>query len=238
MTDKTRPRQPEDAPSWDPHWEEIFRRHDWGRYPSEHVVRFVARHWYAAPDRAAIRILDLGCATGAHCWYMAREGFTVSGIDGSATAIEKLKDFVTREGLAVESVAGDYTTLPWGDSVFDGVIDNVSLCHNTFEMSERAVDEVLRVLRPGGFFFSSSFTDRCWGYGSGAEVEPGGFRSLSEGPFASTGFCRFMTRSQVLNLYRRFCEISIETCSWTLQNLSKSMELWLVTCRKAGVLTA
>lgn len=218
--------------AWDPKWDEVFGRQEWGKYPSEHVIRFVARNWYKAPDRKKIRLLDLGCGPGAHTWSMAREGFSVACIEGSARAIAQLRERLKGEGLQVESVAGDYLALPWGDEVFDGVLDSVSLCHNRFEDSKTAVHEVHRVLKPGGLFFSSSFTDRCWGFGTGAEVEPGGFSSVSEGPCAGVGFCRFMNQSRLKDLYGSFAELSIESCSWTLEARSKLIEMWLVTCRK------
>jgi len=192
----------------------------------------VARNWYKAPDRKKIRLLDLGSGPGAHTWFMAREGFPVACVDGSARAISQLRDRLKGEGLEAESMAGDYLALPWGDEVFDGVIDSVSLCHNRFEDSKLAVHEVHRVLKPGGQFFSSSFTDRCWGFGTGVEIEPGGFTSVSEWPCAGVGFCRFVNESQLKGLYSRFSELSIETCSWTLEARSRLIEMWLVTCRK------
>ena len=218
--------------SWDPEWEKVFARQEWGKYPSEHLIRFVARNWYKVPDRGRVRLLDLGCGPGAATWFMAREGFSVSCIDCSATAIELLNRRLEREGLQAESVVADYTKLKWESETFDGVIDNASLYSNPFEQSRKVVREVWRVLKPGAWFFSSSFTNRCWGFGSGDEVEPGGFASISGGPCANTGFCRFMTRPQVESLYEEFAELSIETCSWTLAGCSKLMEMWLVTCRK------
>lgn len=41
-------------------WEEIHAKNEWGKYPSESVVRFVARNYYKK-DREKIRILDFGC---------------------------------------------------------------------------------------------------------------------------------------------------------------------------------
>ncbi|MEI9897627.1 MAG: hypothetical protein WDN28_28155 [Chthoniobacter sp.] len=52
-------------PSWDPVWERLFREQEWGKYPPEHVIRFVARNFYKAPDRKQVRLLDLGGGTGA-----------------------------------------------------------------------------------------------------------------------------------------------------------------------------
>src|ERR1019366_523612 len=77
---------------WDPVWEQIFSTREWGKYPPEHVVRFVAGNFYRVPDRKEMCLLEVGCGPGANVWFMAREGFTVSRIDGSATAIKQARE--------------------------------------------------------------------------------------------------------------------------------------------------
>ena len=220
------------AASWDAVWDQVFRSQEWGKYPPEHVIRFVARRWYKVPDRKAVRLLDLGCGPGACTWYMAREGFSVSSIDGSPKAIELLQQRLASEGLSAEARVGDYGQLPWADGVFDGALDNVSLCCNPFAACQRAVREVRRVLKPGGHFCSVNFTDRCWGYGSGRAAGPGEFSEITTGPWAGKGFSLFMNRAQVDELYREFSEVNVETISWTMDAMAHLVELWVVTCHK------
>src|SRR3989338_11176865 len=93
--------------SWDKTWEKVFSSKEWGKYPPEVLVRFVARNYYAAPDRSKIKILDLGCGTGAATWYMAREGFSVVGIDGSKTAIKIARRRFKAEKLKADFKNGD-----------------------------------------------------------------------------------------------------------------------------------
>ena len=45
--------------SFDETWEEIHSTQEWGKYPSEPVIRFVARNYYKV-DRKATKILDFG----------------------------------------------------------------------------------------------------------------------------------------------------------------------------------
>ena len=37
-------------------WEEIFSKKEWGKYPSESGIRFIARNFYNAKDRNTIKI--------------------------------------------------------------------------------------------------------------------------------------------------------------------------------------
>jgi len=168
------------------------------------------------PDRKAVHLLDLGCGPGACTWFMAREGFAVSGIDGSATAIARTKTRLTGEALQAHLHVGNFASLPWPDSFFDAAVDNASLYATPIDNARQAVNEVSRVLKPHGFFLSAAFSDRTWGYGQGPEVEPGGFAQVSEGPLANKGFCRFLSQSQLASFYAPLEILSAETTSYSL----------------------
>ena len=195
-------------------------------------MRFVARNYYGAPDRRAVRLLDLGSGPGASSWFMAREGFAVSAIDGSPTAVARLRDRLASERLEVDARVGDIGELPWADGTFDAVIDNAVVYCNPFDACRRIVAEVDRVLKPGGRFLSANFTDRTWGYGRGRRVEPGGFDDITEGPLAGKGFSLLFGRAQIDELYAGFAERQIERLAWTLESETQLVELWVVTCQK------
>ena len=213
-------------------WEKLFRSQEWGKYPPESVVRFVARNFYSVAERGKIRLLDAGCGPGACTWFMAREGFQVSGIDGSPTAIQYAAERLKAEGLNADLRVGDYTSLPWSDELFYGAIDNVSFYANLKADWQRAVDETYRVLKPGGLFFTSSFTTNTWGRNTGREVEPGSFRDIPEGPFYGRGLAHFVTESELRDLLRHFSRVDVERECRTLVNQSKLVELWIATAVK------
>lgn len=213
-------------------WEELFRTHEWGKYPPESVVRFVARNFYSAPERGRIRLLDAGCGPGACSWFMAREGFQVSGIDGSPSAIKFAKERLAAEGLEADFRVGDYTSMPWANELFDGAVDNVSFYANYLADWQRAVDETHRVLKPGGLFFTSSFTTNTWGYGTGRMVETGSFTDIPDGPFFQRGLAHFITENQLRDLLHRFSRVEMERESRTLANQNKLVEVWIAIAVK------
>jgi SAM-dependent methyltransferase len=213
-------------------WEEIFASRSWGKYPSEHVVRFVARNFYGVPDRARMRLQEVGCGPGANIWFMAREGFSVSGIDGSKTAIKLAGERLAAEGLSGELVLGNFVNLPWADGVFDGVIENVALYCNPPASVRAALREIRRVLKPGAPFQSSFFTDRTWGYGMGRMVEPNCYADIPEGPFAESGYCMFLNRESVGELFGDFSDVAVERISWTMEHEQHLVEQFVITCRK------
>lgn len=147
--------------AWDSVWESIFQQQEWGKYPNEELVRFIARNFYNVPDRRDVKILEVGCGTGANLWFVAREGFSVYGVDGSETAISRA---VSRLDKEVDSWngqlwVGDIVDLPFPDESFDAVIDCEAICCNSFEDSKRIYTEMSRVLKPNGKLFSKTFAE-------------------------------------------------------------------------------
>jgi SAM-dependent methyltransferase len=51
--------------------------------------------------------LDLACGTGRHALYLARQGWAVSAVDGSTTAIEILQQRAAQVNLPIETALAD-----------------------------------------------------------------------------------------------------------------------------------
>lgn len=222
--------------SWDKVWEQIYQVREEVKYPPEHIVRFVARNFYSAPERRSVKLLDLGTGAGGACaWYMAREGFSVSAVEASPTGLEKARKRFAAEGLEVDARLGDVVSLPWPDGFFDGVVDNGCLCCNPFAQAKRMVADAHRVLKPGGLFVSVALTDRCSEYGLGQKVEPGGFRDTAGDGLLSGGFFYlFMGRPQVDELYRPFQDRVVDRVSRTAFGMKFFVEFWVTICRKVA----
>ena len=128
--------------AWDPVWEQIFTSQEWGSYPGEDVIRFVARNFYANTDRASVRFLEVGFGTGTNLWFLAREGFSASGIEGSKGAEAIARERLDKEcpGWSAaprngELVVGDMMKLCWPDATFDALIDSEAVYCNDYEES-------------------------------------------------------------------------------------------------------
>lgn len=189
--------------SFDQTWESIHQEQEWGKYPSEEVIRFVARNYYTK-DRKSIRILDAGCGTGAIAWFLAREGFSVYGFDGSKTAIEKGKQRMQNEGLTVELSVCDAACLPYPDNFFDAVIDSVMLCANTVDGIQAILGECHRTLKPGGRFLSTGlFRAQTTGHGTGRLIEPETYTEITSGCLAGRGTVHFFSYPEIIRLWEK-----------------------------------
>ncbi len=106
-------------------------------------------------------VLDLGCGRGAILMLVARRLSTGRAVgidlwrraDQSGNSLARTRANAVAEGVAdrVEVETGDMTNLPFGDASFDLVVSNLAV-HNvrTQPGRDRAIDEAVRVLRPGG----------------------------------------------------------------------------------------
>lgn len=126
------------------------------RYPNEELLRFFGRHYFPMPreQRAAIRVLEMGCGSGANLWMMAREGFDTHGIDLSPEAIKLCERMLVHWGATATLTAASMTACPYPDNQFDVVADVFS----SYCLDETGIapflHEVSRLLRHGGRLFS------------------------------------------------------------------------------------
>jgi ubiquinone/menaquinone biosynthesis C-methylase UbiE len=99
--------------------------------------------------RAPLDALDVGCGTGFLSLELAARGHRVTGIDFAPQMLaEAQRKAATREGLPVRFEEGDAEALRFSDASFDLVITRHVLW--TLPHPEAAIDEWIRVLRPGG----------------------------------------------------------------------------------------
>lgn len=98
--------------------------------------------WLSAQPRE--RILDLGCGDGRLTSQLAATGAEVVGVDASATMAAAARD----RGIAVNVAPAE--SLPFSSGEFDAVFSNAAL--HWVRGQDAMMNEVLRVLRPGGRF--------------------------------------------------------------------------------------
>ncbi len=102
------------------------------------------------------RVLDLGCGSGRHTVYLAKNGFDVYGIDVATIGIKMTKNWLKKEKLEANLKIGSiYKKLPYEDNFFDAVVSTQTIHHEKIENIRKAIKEVERILKPKGLIFMS-----------------------------------------------------------------------------------
>ena len=95
-----------------------------------------------------LKVLDIGCGSGALATRIAKHGAHVTAVDLTQTAVDLTRKNAASQGLDVDVIRCDVEKLPLESDSFDFVF-SWGVLHHT-ETFENALEQVHRVLRPGG----------------------------------------------------------------------------------------
>lgn len=97
---------------------------------------------------AGKRVLEIGCGAGSSSIAFALDGAEVTASDLTEEAVRITKAKFEMLGLDGDVVQADAENLPFEDNSFD-VVFSSGVLHHTPD-TQKAIDEIFRVLKPGG----------------------------------------------------------------------------------------
>ena len=224
--------------SFDNKWDtEIYKNHaQVNRYPFDSVVSTVFRYFGSTKTRSDIKILELGCGTANNISFLAQEGFSAIGLDGSEHAIQLGRNLLKKKGLNAELICQDFTKLSnFEDESFDMVIDRGSITHNRRKDIETTISDVHRVLKDRGIFLSQIFSSKHSAVKYGKRLEDGTLHEFSGGFFAGHPMIfYFATDQDIIDLYEsRFTMLSkLHNVSQEMLNEDDYRAMWNLVCQK------
>jgi SAM-dependent methyltransferase len=128
--------------------------------PSSDLITFL--HWLDKQNTPLTLgrgsyVYDIGCGNGRNIIYLAKEmGMVGSGFDISQEAIASAQE--RSKGLNVTYVAKEMDgTIDLPDASVDLVLDMMASHFLDAEQRESLIREVVRILKPGGWFFYKTF---------------------------------------------------------------------------------
>ena len=139
---------------WDRTWKEIFPErvsaYAAGLGPDrDDIIAFLQ-------DRGARRVCDAGCGCGVYALKMARHGFEVSGFDIAESAVALAKKLLSDNGYPAEKFrCASILATDYEDVSFDAVVARDVVDHMPIKQGMDAVNELLRIVRPGGYVILS-----------------------------------------------------------------------------------
>jgi ubiquinone/menaquinone biosynthesis C-methylase UbiE len=109
---------------------------------------------------AGLAVLDVGCGAGVDLVRFARGGAHATGVDLAESAIHLASDNLAHQALRARLAVADGEALPFPDQCFDYVFAHGIVQYT--ENDRRVVEEVRRVLRPGGTAVFQAYNRISW----------------------------------------------------------------------------
>jgi ubiquinone/menaquinone biosynthesis C-methylase UbiE len=113
--------------------------------------------------QAGKKVLD--CGAGGPVPPLAvfhQQGFAAWGIDLSREQLAKAKAFCGQHGMGLHLHQGDMRHIPFRDAAFDYVYEHYSMCHLSKVETAQTVQEMHRVLKPGGLCLVGVISEETW----------------------------------------------------------------------------
>jgi SAM-dependent methyltransferase len=166
-------------------------------------------------------VLELACDSGVDTAWLVQHGFDVVATD--------LREAAVRGALFVRHDLRE--PMSFSDAAFGTVIASLCLHYFEWKTTAAAVNEIRRVLAPGGLFLCRVNSDRDFehGAGQGEEIEPGFYRQHAR--YAETK--RFFSASDLDRLFgNNWHELSREEV--TIHRYSRPKVAWELALAKGN----
>ena len=120
----------------------------------------MGRRFSIHPDTAMVELvtplppgqaLDLGAGEGRNSLWLARHGWTVTAVDGSSVALDRMRAAADAEGLSVSPVQADLGDFLRRGDTFDLVV--IANIHRSPEERVVLLRAAVGAVRPGGHLF-------------------------------------------------------------------------------------
>jgi SAM-dependent methyltransferase len=135
-------------------WDDIYRKpEEYQYYDLNDIHPDMCKVADYFKKQGVEKVLDVGCGIGSNMLFLARLGFTLTGIDSSPNAINRLNRIIKKTDIAGKAVVANFQDLPFPSQVFDAVISVQTINHGKEDEVRKAIAEIERVLFPGGVVF-------------------------------------------------------------------------------------
>lgn len=167
------------------------------------------------------KVLEIGAGMGTDLAQFARNGANCTDLDLSAGHLVHAERNFELRGLAGRFLHGDGETLPFEDNEFDVVYSN-GVIHHT-PNTQSVIDEMYRVLRPGGKAIVMVYAENSWHYwrqivfqigmreGKLATLSPGGImsESVERSSNDQKPLVKVYTAARLRRMFGRFEDVDI-----------------------------
>ena len=140
-------------------------------------------------------VLDVASGTGESACYVTEQfECQMVGIDVSEYMIHRARQKAQERHLSMEFKQGDAHHLPFDDHAFDAVISECTMC---LLNKDRAIGEMVRVTRPGGYV---GMHDVCWKEGTPERLKQALVEKEGERPETLQGWKSLFEKAKLTDI--------------------------------------
>lgn len=203
------------------------------QYPSEHVVRFLRTlPDRLAPDRGAVRAIDIGCGGGRHTFLLAELGFTVDAVDISAEGLRHTRAALAAGRHDANLMRAPMNALPYDDDAFGVAVSFGVFYYGTLSEGRGAIAELRRILVPGGKAFVVVRSTDDFRFGKGTPIEHQSFSIQIDATNERGTVQHFLSAEDVEECYRDFRDVRFERAEVSFDARKSKNSDWLITVEK------
>lgn len=119
--------------------------------PSPSLVELERRWSLKKGDRVFVP----GCGRGNDALFFAEQGYEVTALDWSSTAVEELQDKASKRGISIQVLQGDFFSFE--SDAFDGWVEHTFFCAIDPNDRPRYFEKCSQLIRPGGELVGTFF---------------------------------------------------------------------------------
>ena len=206
------------------------------RYPADGLVSLVYR-LMSGRERRTSSVLEIGCGAGNNAWFLAREGFRVTAVDGSPHCLDFARKRFAAEGLNADFRQMTFLEIDQLNGPFDLVLDREALAHNQWDDLVRIMPKIAGLMADDGyfvsFFFASDHPDKR--FMARVENEVTWFDPTAP-VFGGAQWVTLLDEAHLRSLFSPFTMVdlykrTLEPCMRAHEPYAGDSE-WIVICKK------
>src|SRR5687767_14700388 len=111
------------------------------------------------------QVLSLAEGEGRNAVFLAKQGYSVTAVDGSLVGLEKARRLADESGVVVDFIHADLADYDLGENRWDGIVS--IFCPLPSAIRKQLYKKVEAGLKPGGVFLLEAYTPDQLQHGTG-----------------------------------------------------------------------
>lgn len=141
-------------------WDERYGSEDYAYGTTPNT--FLEEHFKAIPRG---KVLSLAEGEGRNAVFLAKQGYSVTAVDGSSVGLQKARKLAEANGVNVELIHADLSEFDIGENQWDGVVS--IFCPVPSVLRIKLHKRVVAGLRNGGVLVLEAYTPKQMSFGTG-----------------------------------------------------------------------